>query len=202
MSNVSKVEVPREEILVDVKGVELDAVLTTQTKGPKRGQPIIVVTPALDDPKFFEKLAAAVGLQNLIRTFNNEFLKGACYTASEEATNEDGVIEQSKYGDAFAQEFLEKSRKTGGATAADLREKRLELGEELEPYYKQMLDGSITDEGKLAMMRLLSEISAISESLEKKSRTKKAKAGATSESGVSLTPAGDVNTVHTNEPAH
>ncbi len=202
MSNVSKVEVPREEIVVDVKGTEFDAVQTVQTKGPKRGQPIIVVTPALDDTKFFERLAAAVGLQNLIRTFNNEFLKGACYTASEEATNEDGVIEQSKYGDALVQEFLEKSRKTGGATAADLREKRLELGEELEPYYKQMLDGSITDEGKLAMMRLLSEISAISESLEKKSRTKKAKAGATAEPGVTATPVGDVNPVHTNEPAH
>jgi len=196
MSNVTKTEVAREDINVVLKGAEFAAVSTIQTKGPKRGKPIVVITPALDDETFFARLGAAVGWANLVRKFNNELLKGISYTASEEATNDDGVIEESKYAEAFLAEFQEQSRK-GGVTAADLREKRLELGEELEPFYKQMLEGTITDEGKLTMMRLLSEISAISEKLESKARGKK-KAGATAPASVSVEPVGNTEEVHTN----
>lgn len=164
-------EVPRTPITIDINAFSFPAIQTEQTKGKNAGETIVVLDFPSDDATLYDNFRSAIGEANFLATLFREVIKPACYEASDAAFDEKtGEIEQSKFLTALSEYFLPASRKSSGPSKADLQKQQAEVMSEITPYFAKFQSGTITDEEKLVMSRLITEMEDIATKIEAKGR--------------------------------
>lgn len=173
--NKTKAEVKREAITLEINTVPLDAVETVITKGVNAGNPLIILDLPLDNEDKWDALKRAVGVENFYRTVFG-VVREICLDASGESLNEDKTIDGAKYASEFEQGWLPTTRRAGGPSIKELNDTRAKLQEEMTPFIKKLLDGSISSEEKMTLNRLCIEAEELSIKIESKHRKGKAPA--------------------------
>lgn len=165
---------PDREFQVEARGVKLTLIETTHKKGRAKGNIAYFVKTDMSAPDPFADIKKIVGVETFNRAVMQYVIRPNCNDATHEAKDpETGQVSDVNWVNAFAEQFLPTSRKSGTGIKA-LREKAQEILENLQPFMLRLAHKEqLPPEDNNRYLQLVVEYADVQEAIQSKQRTGK-----------------------------
>lgn len=164
-------ETPDREFDVEARGTVLTLIETTHKRGRAKGNLAYFIKLDMSKPDPFVDIKKLVGEENWNRSIMESLVRPNCNDATHEAINpETGEVSDTSWINAFAEQFLPGTRRSGTGIK-QLREKLQEIMKEIEPFMMKIAKKqTLTEEENNRYLNLVVQYADLQEKIEGKSR--------------------------------